>query len=102
MPAHLIVAVGGLIGIGMVTTALIYWLGARRVTDPKSKMDAWRWTAAFSLFLCAFLGALPFLTGQAAWLLLFPLLGVGLCLDSIGRIAALASAAVPVRNRSRS
>lgn len=86
----------GLILIGLVTTTLIYWFGARRLTDKNDRHNAMRWTGVFALSLLTFFGVAPFLSTPATWVLLFPFFGIGLSLDSIQRIAARPAATLPV------
>ena len=81
----------GLLFTGIITTALIYWFGARRVLGTSEYAAAFRWTLAFALFICTFLGAAPVLVEQALWLLLLPFSGIALSLLSIQRIVLLAN-----------
>ena len=87
---HLLFASFGFMLIGIVATILIYCFGARRLRGTEQFQHAVRWTLAFAISICTFCGVLPFLTGYATWLIVFPFLGIGLSLDSIGRIASTA------------
>lgn len=86
----------GLVLIGTVATGLIYWFGTRRILEPNNRRDALRWTGAFALSICTFCGAAPFLTPQATWILLLPLVGIWLSLDSIQGISTRSSATLPL------
>lgn len=87
MQTELFVASLGLILIGLVTTGLIYFIGARRMANSSDRRNALRWTGAFALSICTFLGVAPFLpSNPAMFILLLPFLGVALSLDSIQAI----------------
>ncbi len=76
----------GLLLVGITTTGLIYWIGAHKIAGTLEYSTALAWTIAFSLFICTFLAAAPYLVEQATWLLLLPFFGIALSLLSIQRI----------------
>jgi len=82
----------GLLLIGITTTALIYWFGAHKLAGTPEYSAALRWTFAFALFICTFLGTAPLLLEQGTWLLLLPFLGLALSLGAIQRIVLTATA----------
>ena len=88
---YLLFASFGFMLIGIVATILIYAFGARRLRGTPQFQESVRWTFAFAISICTFCGVIPFLTGYASWLIVFPFLGIGLSLDSIGRIISAAS-----------
>lgn len=92
---HVTVASLGLVFIGMVATGLIYFFGARRITQPVYRLEAMRWTAVFGLSICTFCGMAPLLVQQATWLLVFPFVSMYLSLVSIERYAASSTSPMP-------
>ena len=80
----------GFVVIGIVSTILIYWIGARRLRGTDQFLNAVRWTIAFGISLATFWTVMPFLTGYSSLLLALPFLGVALSLDSIERISSTA------------
>ena len=89
--APLLFASVGLLFIGVTTTALIYWFGARKIFGRREYPIAFGWTIAFALFICSFLGSAPFLIEQAVWLLLIPFAGLATRLFSIQRLVLISS-----------
>jgi len=75
-----------LLAVGIVASALIYWFGARRLIATPRYPAALKWTVAFTLFMCIFMSAGPFLLEQGPWILIFPFGGLALSLSAIQRM----------------
>lgn len=86
--SHLTIASIGMILIGLVATGFVSWFTLRRIKSPSEIKSAVRWLGMFGLSICTMLCTTPLLGDGPTWILLFPLAGTWLSLDSLHHIGA--------------
>jgi hypothetical protein len=87
---HRDVAAVGMIAIGAVASAAVYWIAWRRVGTGPERRAVRAGAASFALAVCTFLGVLPVLDARYAWVLALPLAAVWLALDTLHRLGTRA------------
>lgn len=89
---HVSVAVLGFAAIGLVVTGIVYAMTMTRVSDRMQRRVALRWIVSFGLSMCTFMSITPLLaTHGHMWVLVMPLVGTWLSLDSLHGIGGAAT-----------